>query len=182
MEFLILRNWFNGTCDLGPSITFIAWIKSKREMVISEQIICFSQKFTFTMESRIWYMVLRGSRGALDGTAPEKAGRGEGVTRRNARATFLRGDCSLAVHTIVTNKRVRSSLWRAFPMWSPIILEWDLKEKWKSIVLQSLLLCLTVHSRSRCIQRNHYATQLSIAFHPTHLAENKSCHITALRQ
>ena len=184
MEFLILRNWFNGTCDLGPSITFLAWIKSKQEMVISEQIKCFSQKFTLTMESRIWYRVLRGSRGALDGTAPEKAGRGEGVTRRNVRATFLRGDCSLAVHTFVTNKRVRTSLWGAFLMcWSPIILEWmGPKKKWKSIVLPSLLLCLTVHSRSRCIQRNHYATQLSIAFHPTHLAENKSCHITALRQ
>ena len=68
------------------------------------------------MESRIWYRVLRGSRGAFDGTAPEKAGRGEGVTRRIARAAFLRGDCSLAVYTFVTNKRVRSSLWRAFPM------------------------------------------------------------------
>ena len=77
------------------------------------------------MESRIWYRVLRGSRGALDGTAPEKAGRGEGVTRRIVRATFLRGDCSLAVHTFVTNKRVRRSLWGAFLMWwSPIILDW----------------------------------------------------------
>ena len=77
---------------------------------------CFSQKFTLTMESRIWYRVLRGSRGALVGTAPEKAGREEGVTRRIVRATFLRGDCSLAVHTFVTNKRVRRSLRRAFPM------------------------------------------------------------------
>ena len=68
------------------------------------------------MESRIWYRVFRGSRAAFDGIAPEKAGRGEGVTRRIARAAFLRGDCSLAVYTFVTNKRVRRSLWRAFPM------------------------------------------------------------------